>query len=134
MLCFLYSFFNAFFSIWSPFWLHFGIPKATLELSKSIIFRKRIQGGLQGPFGSIWEPKVNSKKPFGSILKPCGSILDGFWDVWGRFLEGFGAQPSAQKYAVESLSQVGGIGRKAPTIRRASSRGASSMLINMLTC
>ena len=117
MLCFLYSFFSRFSFDWVSI---FG---SILELRRPLwSHRNRLFSGngskvvSKKPFGSIWEPKVNSKTPFGSILKPCGSILDGFWEVWGRFLEGFGAQPSAQKHAVESLSQVGGIGRKAPTI------------------
>ena len=43
-------FFHVLFSIWFPFWLHFGPPKATLEPFKSILLRKRVQGGLQEAF------------------------------------------------------------------------------------
>ena len=94
MLGCLYSFLDVVFSIWSPFSLHFGAPTATLEPSKSTLFRERVQGGLQRPFGSILELKVNSKKPFGSILKPCGSIWDGFWEVWGRVWRALGLSPA----------------------------------------
>ena len=118
-----------FLTLVSRFGLHFGsileFRRPLWSCPNRLFFRKRIQGGLQGPFGSIWEPKVNSKKPFGSILEPCGPILYGFWEVWGEIVGGFGAQSSAQKYAVRCmlysvrctlyaarcLSQVGGIGR-----------------------
>ena len=111
-------FFTCFSRCGLHFWLHFGAPNATLELSKSILFRKRVQGGLQEAFwidlGTQGEFQEAFWIDFETMWVHLGWVLGGL----GENLEGFGAQPSAQKYAIESLSQVGGIGRKASTIAR----------------
>ena len=84
MLCLLYSFLTIVFSILSPFWLHFGAPKAAWEPSKSSFFRTWIQEGLQEALridvGLILEP----------ILLICGSILGGLGEILATFWEGFG--------------------------------------------
>ena len=93
-----------FFTFVSRFGLHFG---SIFELQRQLWSRPNrffsgngSKGVSKGPFALILAPKVLSKRPLGSILAPSGLLLVMFGKVWGRFLEGFGAQPSAQKYAV----------------------------------
>ena len=95
-----------FFTFVSRFGLHFG---SIFELQTQFWSRPNrffsgsgSKGVSKGPFALILAPKVLSKRPLGSILAPSGLLLVMFGKVWGRFLEGFGAQPSAQKYAVRS--------------------------------
>ena len=94
------------FTFVSRFGLHFG---SIFELRRQLWSRPNrffsgnaSKGVSKGPFALILAPKVLSKRPLGSILAPSVLLLVMFGKVWGRFLEGFGAQPSAQKYAVRS--------------------------------
>jgi hypothetical protein len=88
MLCFLYSFFHVCFSIWSPFWLHFRAPKTTLEPSKSILFRKRVQGGLQRAFcidfGSQGTLQEAFGIDFGTKWVAFGNVWEGVGEIFGR--------------------------------------------------
>ena len=94
-----------FFTFVSRFGLHLG---SIFELRRQLWSRPNrflpgngCKGVSKGPFALISAPKVLSKRPLGSILATSGLLLVMFGKVWGRFLEGFGAQPSAQKYAVQ---------------------------------
>ena len=100
MLSFLYSFFSRLFldlvSILAPF----SSSEDNFGAVQIDSFQETGPRGSKAPFALILAPKVLSKRPLGSILAPSGLLLVMFGKVWGRFLEGFGAQPSAQKYAV----------------------------------
>ena len=73
MLCFLYSFLARFFLDVDGFGLHFGALMATLEASKSCLFKERVPR---------WSPR--------GLLDRFWDHLDRFWDQLGPLWEGFG--------------------------------------------
>ena len=76
------------FSMWSPFCLNFRAPNTTLEPSKSILFRKRVQGGLQSAFcidfGSQGTLQEAFGIDFGTKWVAFGNVWEGVGEIFGR--------------------------------------------------
>ena len=83
----VFVFVHVCFSIWSPK-LYFRAPKITLEPSKSIIFRKRVQGGLQRAFcidfGSQGTLQEAFGIDFGTKWVAFGNVWEGVGEIFGR--------------------------------------------------